>query len=145
MCLCELSDYSQTLQWKSISHMCVCWHTFFHSPSSRSDYTTMESSSLSSSSCREGAGARPLLLLLRRVRAGREAFPLGGPREEEEEEEWEEEEGIGATAALTLLCVPTWRPWPCGWMETTDTLHFKTSAHTSCKDTTELKHKMKVS
>lgn len=68
-----------------------------------------ELSSSSFPSCRVGAGARllPLLLLLRKFRAGREALLGGGPSEEEEEAA--EEEGSGATVALTLLFIPSWR------------------------------------
>lgn len=59
-----------------------------------------------SSFCRGGVG--PRLPLLRKFRAGREAFPGRGPREEEEAEEVEAE-GSGATVALTLLLDPSWR------------------------------------
>lgn len=85
---------------------------------------TMESSSSLSSSCRVGAGARRLPLLLQRsVSWGREAFAGGGPRDEEEEG-CEEDEGRGATVALTLLFIPSWRPWFCGWVETTHRLYY---------------------
>lgn len=82
---------------------------------------SIELLSSSCSSCWLAAGARLLLLLLRKLRAGREAFAGGGPREEEEEEKEVEEEGSGATVALTLLLIPSWRPWFCSCMEATHT------------------------
>lgn len=63
-----------------------------------------ESLSSLSSSCRVGVGARRLLL--RKLRAGREALVGGGPRKEEEAAE-----GSGATVALTLLWDSSWRFW----------------------------------
>lgn len=101
----------------SLSLLCHCIALSAHfSPLAlRWSYCIAMKTSSLPSSCRVRAAAWRLLpppLLLRSVRAGREALAGGGPREEDE---WEEDEGKGATVALTLLLAPSWRPWFCGW------------------------------
>lgn len=111
---------SNDLSTLSLSLPCHCFALSAHCPplALRWSYCIIMKTSSLSSSCRVGAEAWRLLpppLLLRSVRAGREALAGGGPREEDE---WEEDEGKGATVALTLLLAPSWRPWFCGWKET---------------------------
>lgn len=93
---------------------CIALSAHFSPLALRWSYCIAMKTSSLPSSCRVRAAAwrlLPPLLLLRRVRAGREALAGGGAREEDE---WEEDEGKGATVALTLLLAPSWRPWFCG-------------------------------
>jgi len=130
-CVCGLNDLLRMCHPASLSlslslSLSICTLLSLYCSLSPLFYCiTMESSSPLSSSFRVGAGARrPPLLLLRSFRAGREALTGGGPSEEEE---WEEEEGRGATVALALLFIPSWRPWLCGCVETTKSLWVKFS------------------